>query len=127
MNWKKPILATIGYTVITFAIAIIWHIFLFEKLYLSWGYFGENPGFLLGFLSILIQGIILSFAYQFLTLSKWKFVSIAGLYHWTVHVLAFMAKAEVARNIGFFGMETFYLIIQFWLYGLIIGLIWRKK
>jgi hypothetical protein len=127
MNWKKPLLATISYTIITFAIAIIWHMVLFESLYLGWGYFGENPGFLLGFLSMVTQGAILSFGYQFLKLSKWKFVSIAGLYHWTVHVLAFMAKAEVARNIGFFGMETFYLIIQFGLYGLIIGLIWRKK
>ena len=127
MNWKKPLLATIGYTVITFVIAIIWHMVLFENLYLSWAYFGENPGFLFGFLSILTQGIILSFAYVFLKLSRWKFVGIAGLYHWTIHVLAFMAKAEAARNVGFFGLETFYLVIQFGLYGVIVGIIWKNK
>lgn len=127
MKFKKPILGTIGYTIITFVIAVVWHIILFENTYRSWGYFGEKPGYLLGFSSILIQGAVLSFAYQYLKISKCKFVLFAGIYHWTVHVLAFMAKTDAAANIQFLGMETIYLFMQFGLYGILIGIIWKEK
>ena len=122
----KPLMATLVYTVLTFAVAVGWHIVAFHELYFSWRYFGEHPGYLLGFLSILIQGGILSFVYHWLNVSKWRYVLVVGIFHWTIHVLAFMAKEEAARTFGFLALESVYLAIQFGLYGLVLRVVWRR-
>lgn len=129
---KKSLLATLGYTISTFTVAVLWHVVLFEEQYLSFNYIDGDPNFLLGFLSILIQGAILSFLYPYTNFEgknskkAMKYVGVIGLFFWTSHVLAFIAKEPMQNAPLFFAMESFYLILQFGFYGIILGHIHKK-
>jgi hypothetical protein len=131
MKTKKIILGALSYTIATFALAVTWHVLMFEDRYRSFGYFEGDPSFVIGFISILLQGMILSLIYPLVQLAGSgilrgiKFSLLMGLFFWTSHVLAFIAKQPV-RNIGLFvTMETVYLALQFGLFGVLIGLIYR--
>jgi len=78
-----------------------------------------------------MQGLILSVLFPLVSLSGTslirglKFAFLIGAFFWTSHVLAFVAKQTI-NNLGLFVlMETVYLILQFGLFGLLIGLIYR--
>ena len=122
--------SAIVYTITTFLLAILWHIVLFEKQYLAFGYFGEKPNFLLGFLSIAIQGVALSWLYPRVKFSGTgikrglKFALCLGVLHWTCHVLAFLAKQETPQAGLYLLMESFYLLLQFGIYGVCVGWIY---
>ena len=133
MDYKITILGTLSYTLITFPLAAIWHAVLFEDLYRGFGYFIGEPNFALGFLTILIQGFILSFLFPLVKLSGssvskgLKYSLIIGVFFWTLHVLAFVAKQSVDNALGFVALESFYLLLQFLIYGVLIGLITKKS
>ena len=125
MHTKQFLLSTIGYTVITFALAVLWHIVLFTEVYEQIGYIGrEEPGFCLGLISILIQAAVLSYLYP-----KFKnglhLLLVMGVFHWSLHVTAAAAKNQIHNVPLFFGIETLYLAVQFglaivlfkWVYG----------
>ncbi len=129
----KPILAgAFAYTLVTFPLAVVWHILLFEERYKVFGYFQGEPSFLLGFVTILIQGAVLSFLYQFINFSGngvirgLKYSLLIGVFFWTSHVLAFVARQIIQNPIGFVAMESFYLLLQFGIYGILIGIIFSK-
>jgi hypothetical protein len=130
---KKIILGTLAYTIITFIIAIMWHIVLFKDRYLAFGYFKGEPNMLIGFLTILIQGIILTYLYNFFLFTgsnlvkSMRYVLIVGLFFWTSHVLALVAKQNVENAIQFILMESFYLAIQFGIFGICLAIIHKKK
>ena len=132
LNAKKLILGTIAYTVCTFSLAVGWHVLLFKERYEAFGYFEGEPDFLLGLLTIVLQGVLLSTLFQMLKsegTTFWrgiKFALITGAFFWTSHVLAFVAKQKVPGVPAFIGMETAYLLLQFGLFGLIIGVIHRE-
>ncbi len=73
MNAKKIALGTIAYTIGTFSLAVIWHVLLFEARYKSFGYFEGEPsfvvGFMVGFVTILVQGMILSVLFPMVKLT----------------------------------------------------------
>ena len=50
-----------------------------------------------------------------------KYALLMGLFFWTSHVLAFAAKNPSSDTGMFYLGETFYLCMQFGIYGLIIG------
>ena len=131
MNAKKLILGTAAYTVCTFSLAVGWHVLLFKESYESFGYFEGEPNFLVGLLSIVLQGLLLSALFPMLKAEGSsfrrgiKFAVITGAFFWTSHVLAFVAKQQVAGTAAFVGMETLYLALQFGLFGLCIGFIHR--
>lgn len=133
MNYKSILLGTLSYVLVTFPIAIIWHIVLFEQNYISFGYFQGEPNIPLGFLTILIQGVILSALYPYVRFSGkgvvrgLKYSLAIGAFFWTSHVLAFIAKQTVSNPVTFTLMETFYLLIQFGIFGLLIGLIYKNQ
>ena len=127
---RNAILAALGYVVATFTLAVVWHVGLFEDLYQSFGYFESEPNFLLGLLTIVLQGAVLSGFYGFLhgrrvQLSAFDYVAIVGGFFWTSHVLAFVAKQSVEQAGLFVAMETFYLVLQFGVYGLILRWVYR--
>ena len=127
---KKTLLATLGYVVSTFALAVVWHIGLFEAQYQSFGYFDKEPDFVLGLLTIVLQGVLLSGFYAFL-LGRWQlpagvYVGVMGGFFWTSHVLAFVAKQEVGQAPLFIAMESFYLLLQFGCYGLVLWWVYRR-
>ena len=130
MNLNAILLGTLAYTAVTFPWAVVWHVVLFENLYLGFGYFGGEPHFLLGFLSILVQGALLSLLYPLVSLAGTgarrglKFAGLVGLFFWTSHVLAFVAK-QVPPQAGLFVlMESGYLAVQFGVFGLLISRIY---
>ena len=133
MNSKKIIIGTITYTLGTFSLAVAWHVLLFEARYQAFGYFEGEPSFVLGFLTILIQGVILSILFPMVRLTGTsisrglKFALLIGAFFWTSHVLAFVAKQPVQGVFQFIGMETVYLTLQFGLFGFLIGIIYRDS
>ena len=133
MHVKNLILGAAAYTVCTFLLAVTWHVLLFKERYESFGYFEGEPDFLVGLLTIGLQGILLSALFQMLnpagnTLRRGlKFSLVAGAFFWTSHVLAFVAKQEVPGVTAFIWMETVFLLLQFGLFGLIIGAIHGER
>ncbi len=132
-NFKLITLGTLAYTLATFPLAVIWHILIFEEQYRSMSYIEGEPGFLLGFLTILIQGLVLSWLYPFVSFSGsamvrgLKFSLSVGIFFWTSHVLAFIAKQDIDNSMLFIIMESFYLLLQFGIFGVLIGLIYSKS
>ncbi len=133
MNAKKLILGTTAYAVCTFSLAVGWHVLLFQERYESFGYFEGEPDFLLGLLTIVLQGILLSALFPRLKAEGtsfrqgMRFALMTGAFFWTCHVLAFVAKQQVPGVAAFIGMETVYLLLQFGLFGLIIGIIHGRE
>ena len=133
MKTKQITLGTLAYTLVTFPLAAIWHVVIFEEQYQSFSYIEGEPGFLLGLITILIQGFILSFLYPFVSFHGkgatrgLKYALLIGLFFWTSHVLAFVAKQSISGSVLFIFMESFYLLLQFGIYGILIGLIYAKS
>ncbi len=132
MKLKVALFGTLVYTLVTFPLAVVWHVILFEEQYRTFGYFNEEPSFVLGFLTIIIQGFILSFMFTYVNIPGQsisrglKYSLLVGAFFWTSHVLAFVAKQIVDSSLSFILMESFYLLIQFGVYGILIGLIHGK-
>ena len=133
METKKLVLGTVGYTICTFALAVFWHVLLFEESYRSFGYFEGEPNFLLGLLTIVLQGMLLSVLFPMMRgppnsfRRGLGFASLAGAFFWTSHVLAFVAKQEVPGIWTFVGMETVYLVLQFGVFGTLLGVVHRER
>jgi hypothetical protein len=131
VNPIKIALGTLAYTIGTYSLAVSWHVLLFEDRYRSFGYFEGEPSFIIGFVTILLQGIILSALYPMVRLAGTsisrgiKFALLIGVFFWTSHVLAFVAKQPVQDVALFIAMESVYLALQFGLFGLLIGIIYR--
>lgn len=130
---RETLLGTIAYTVVTFPIAVLWHVVLFGEQYNAFGYFDGEPSFVIGFLTIVIQGVVLSALYPKVQLAGSaivrgiKYAMILGVFFWTAHVLAFIAKQQIAGIARFAAMETIYLLVQFGVYGVLIGLIYKQR
>lgn len=133
MNHKLTLLGTLAYTLVTFPLAVIWHVVLFEEKYHSFGYFEGEPNFALGLLTIIIQGFVLSFLYPYVKFSGQgiikglKYSLLIGIFFWSSHVLAFVAKQVVDSSISFVVMESFYLLLQFGIFGIFIGKIYATE
>lgn len=130
----KILLGTLGYLVVTFPLAFLWHLVLFKETYDRLGsYSPKEPIVAFGFGAILLQGIILSLVYPQLCRGKsvvagaLKFALIVGGYHWTIHVLAEAAKQSIEPLSAWFSLETAYLVIQFVLGGFLFAWIYRKR
>ena len=133
MSAKMIIQGTLAYTLVTFPFAIFWHIVLFEELYKAFNYFEGEPSFALGFLSIFVQGLVLSTLYSIIRVNghslgqALKYSLLMGLFLWSTHVIAFVAKQTIP-NVGMFiALESLYLLLQFLLYGLCISWIFRHQ
>ena len=133
MGAKKLILGAAAYTICTFSLAVGWHVLVFKERYESFGYPDGEPNFLVGLATIVLQGILLSMLFPMLRAEGssfqrgLKFALIAGAFFWTSHVLAFVAKQKVPEVSAFIWMETVYLLLQFGLFGLILGAIHRQR
>ena len=134
MGMKNIMLGTLAYVFITFPLAIVWHIVLFEDTYFHIGYFGkEEPSFALGFLAIIVQGVIFAYVYPLLATknNRWKdilhFVLVMGIFHWTIQVIATAAKSAIQPVPLFIGIETLYLCIQFLAIGYVLSIIHKKR
>ena len=127
----KILLAAAGYIVIVFPLALGWHMGLFKEKYESFGYFSGEPNIPVGLATIVIQGVVLALIYPLFHtgsagfMRAFQFAGLMGLFFWTSHVLALVAKQNVPIAGGFIAMETGYLAVQFGLFALVLGLIYR--
>ena len=130
----KMALGAVGYLLITFPLAFVWPLVLFEDTYRELGYFSrEEPVIALGFSAILIQGILLSFIYPYLCRGRspvsgaLRLALVMGAYHWSMHVVAEAAKHPIAPLSTWFALETAYLVLQFVAGGLLIAFVYRSS
>ena len=104
---------------------------VFKDQYQSFSYIEGEPSFLLGLFSILLQGFILSYLYPHVqfkgkgVMRGLKYSLFIGVFFWTSHVLAFVAKQDMNNTLLFISMESVYLLFQFGIYGLLIGIIYN--
>ena len=117
---------TLAYIIVTFPLAVLWHMKIFRTKYMAWEYFGEDVKPMLGLSSMIVQGVVLSYGYSVLDVAHTSLFSgifyslVMGLFLWSVHVLATMGKSSKVRHFEFFAMETVYLAIQFLIYGVAV-------
>ena len=127
----KILLAAAGYIVIVFPLALGWHTGLFKEKYESFGYFSGEPNIPVGLATIIIQGVVLALIYPLFHTGSvgfvraFQFAGLMGVFFWTSHVLALVAKQNVPNAGDFIAMETGYLAVQFGLFALVLGLIYR--
>lgn len=127
----KILLSAVAYAVIVFPLALGWHVGLFKERYETFGYFSGDPNIPVGLVTIIIQGLAMAMIYPvFHTGSAgfvraFQFAGLMGLFFGTSHVLALIAKQNVPNAVGFIAMETGYLAIQFGLFALLLGLLYR--
>lgn len=128
----RVILSALAYSVIVFPLAFTWHLVLFPEQYETFGYFTGEPDVALGMLTIVIQGIVLSIVYPMFRPGQigrkraFLFAGLMGVFFWTSHVLALVAKQEVPQAATYILMETGYLGLQFGLFALALALIYRR-
>lgn len=133
MNRRSFALGALAYLLVTFPLAVLWHLGLFGEQYDALGYFGREPVFAFGFLAILIQGLALSYLYGRTRghgppISEGlRFGAVAGSVVWSGNVLAFAAKTSLASVPMFFALETGYFVVNFALYGVALGRIYGPR
>ena len=134
MRIKKFLLGAVAYLLVTFPLAFVWHLVAFKEVYDRLGIFNrEEPIVALGFVVILLQGLLLSYAYPFIyragssMMQGLKFGLFMGLFLWSSQVVAAAAKHEVSSLSTWFAIETAYFAIQFTLVGLAIGLVYSRR
>lgn len=129
---SKLLLSAAAYIAIVFPLALAWHIGLFKEKYVTFGYLTEEPNIAVGLAVIVIQSLALAMIYPFFQtgsvgfLRAFQFAGLMGLFFWTSHVLALVAKQNVPNASGFIALETGYLILQFGLFAIALGLIYRS-
>jgi len=131
---QRILFGTLIYLVIAFPLALVWHMDLFSEVYQQLGYISrEQPGFVLGFLSLVVQGGVLATLYPLYCRDRYdpasglQFGLLMGLFFWSSHVLAYAATHELASILLFMVIESPYLALQFGLSGLAIGWVYRDK
>ena len=126
----KILLTAAGYVVIVFPLALGWHLGLFKEKYQTFSYFEGEPNVPAGLAAIVIQGLVLALIYPLFHTGSdgfvraFQFAGLMGVFFWTSHVLALVAKQKVPNAGGFVAMETGYLAVQFGLFALALGLIY---
>jgi len=125
-------LSALAYIVVVFPLAFTWHLVFFPTQYEAFGYFTGEPDVALGLLSIVIQGMVLSALYPMFRPGAtgyrraFLFAGLMGLFFWTSHVLALVAKQEIPQAVTYVVMESGYLMAQFGLFALALGFIYRR-
>ena len=128
---RQLVFAAVGYTLIVFPLALIWHVGLFEEAYHAFGYFDGEPNILLGLVTIVLQGILLSIMYRMFAANKpsflraGRFCVLTGAFFWTSHVLALVAKQNVPDAMRYVVMESLYLGLQFGAFAIVLGFVFR--
>ena len=130
---KKFLLAFASYPLISFPLAIVWHLVVFKDIYDELGYISrEEPIIAFGLLAMLVQAVVLAYLYPLFYRSGnpategLRYGMAMGAFLWASHVAAAAAKHEIAPLTTFFAIETLYLAIQFSLVGVAIGMIYGR-
>ena len=129
----RRMLFILGYIVATFLVQGSSHFVVFARHYATIAIFNPKPDFLLGCLSMLIQGIILSVVFENSRFDSggWKG---ALVFSWLfgAFLASYIALAEagkyVVRDIsGWIIVEVSSALVQYTVIGLMLGLIYRER
>jgi hypothetical protein len=127
-------LGVAAYLVPTFPIAYAWHLLWLAPSYDALGIYRPDPIIPFGLLSMLIQGVIFSWAYPRLFPdcggSIWRlgFLYGAGLaiLSWSFTTLAVAAKNIMGSVPTYMALETGFTLLQFAIVGPLIALAYRR-
>lgn len=128
----KHILSVIGFMIVTFAVQGLNHFVINEAYYANIDFARPEPVMALGFLTMIVQGSILSFALGYIapigaTMKDGFKISLSyGLF-----LAAYIAWAEPAKYAapsipGWMLTEGLASTIQFTIFGLLLGFIHRR-
>jgi len=129
MNLLK---GTFAYVVCTFAVQAISHFVIFKDHYAAVTFLRPDPVFALGVLSMLTQGLILSYLYlrhgsaAKPLLRGWRFGVLAGAFFASYSILAEPAKYAVPNMASWMMVEAIAGFFQFSLFGLALGWLYRS-
>ena len=129
---KRILIGTILYIVISFASQAISHFVINVEHYASVSFMRAEPIFFLGFLTMILQGIVLS--YLFLLFSKNEFTFKKGLLFGALMIALFVsypafvepAKYQVPNIANWIMVEGIVGSIQFCTYGILLSIIFKK-
>lgn len=132
-DFKKIILGTISYVVLSMLVAFPWHMIWFHDHYQQMGAVTRaEPIIPLGMLAMVIQGAVIAYLYPFWfrggnpIMQGIKFSFIAGLLIYTVMGFATAAKMNIEPVSTFLIYHTMFQCIQFGVTGAALGLIYGK-
>jgi hypothetical protein len=122
-----------AYLVPTFPIAYVWHLVLFAPAYDALGIYRPDPIIPFGFASMVIQGVIFSWAYPRLFPGRGSAIFKSGLAYglvlavlsWSFTTLAVAAKHIMASVPLYVELETGFTLLQFAIVGPLIALAHR--
>ena len=131
---KKFILTALAYIIPTMILGFTWHLIFFKDLYDSLGIYNRaEPIIPLGFFSMIVQGCIIAYLFQFYAKDSFsmttaiKFSLIIGLFLFSVSTLANGAKIQVASMQNWLLIQAAFHLLQFLIAGVLIGLANRNK
>lgn len=131
---SKFILTALAYIIPTMILGYAWHLIIFKDLYDSMAIYNrKEPIIPLGFLSMIIQGVIIAWFYPYYTKGKSSigkaisFSFLFGLFLFSISTLANAAKINVTSMTNWLFIQTAFHLLQFSVAGLFIGLVNRQK
>jgi hypothetical protein len=127
-------LGVAAYLVPTFPIAYAWHLVVFAPAYEALGIYRPDPIIPFGFVSMLIQGAIFSWAYPRLFPNRGGAILKPGLIYgaglailsWSFTTLAVAAKNIMGSVPTYIELETGFTLLQFVIVGPLIALAHRN-
>jgi len=130
---RKHVLAVLAYVVATFGAQAVSHFGVNAAHYAAVTYLRAQPIFVLGVLSMLIQGSIMSYLYAHLS-ESWQSTGHAVLFAWLVggilvsyEALAEAAKYSVPSVTSWIAVEVAAGFVQFTLFGALLGWVYRAR
>ncbi|MGQ0648152.1 MAG: hypothetical protein ACT4P7_11315, partial [Gemmatimonadaceae bacterium] len=125
---RAYVLALLAYLLPTFLLGFVWHLVLFEQTYRDLDIYRPDPIIPVGFLSMLLQGLVFGAAYPRMvertqTLGAgMRFAAGAALLSWTFTTLAVAAKHPMSSIGTFVTLETAFTAVQFAIVGPLLAL-----
>lgn len=133
MDMKKYGLAVLAYVVCTFLIAAPWHLVFFKPVYDDLAIFTrKEPLIPLGLVSMLMQGLVLSYLYPLYAQSRHSvrtgamFGLLMGVLLASSAVFAEAGKQNVTSLPTWLVLESVYFLLQFAAVGAVMGAIYSK-
>ncbi len=133
INWRKFSLTVLAFIVVSFAIQAISHFVINVEHYASVDFLRTQPIFILGIVTMLIQGSLLAYLYPLFyrggdpAREGLRFGLIMGAF-----LVAYIAIVEPAKYLvpsisSWFAVESIAGLIQFSIFGVTAGLIYGKN
>jgi hypothetical protein len=127
-------LGVAAYLLPTFPIAYVWHLVLFASAYEALGIYRPDPIIPFGFASMVIQGVIFSWAYPRLFPGRGRAILTRGLTYgvalaalsWSFTTLAVAAKNPMTSIPLYVQLETGFTLLQFAVVGPLIAWAYRN-